>query len=155
MILRIPYFPYFDWLSFNFEVNFIKKPSIWAPKGSQCSLIGVLKTFLGASCGHVFPLWGPWGALGTALGAVQEPLGNIFLDLGAPRGPPVVIFTVFTSKIDENVDIFVVKLIRLYISLPPFNHSSLPVLQASMHPDRGRRNARSVWIIIKKGILKI
>ena len=71
----------------DFGAIFTKKQPIWAPEGSQCSLFLVLKAFLGASWDPFWTLWGPWGALGTALGAVQEPLGTSFLNLGA-RGSP-------------------------------------------------------------------
>ena len=72
---------YFD---MNFHLCFTEKPSICAPDAPKWGHIGVPATFLSVSWSPCLSLWAVLRTSGHPFGAVPEPLGTIFVNLGAP-----------------------------------------------------------------------
>ena len=86
----------FLYFATHFRLFFTKKPPMCAPEGPKWGHIGVPKAFLGVSWASFLPLWALLGTPGHPLGAVQEPLGTIFINLGAPRALTGGIFNDFS-----------------------------------------------------------
>ena len=80
--------------------------SYWGPKG-----------ILGGLLGLIFASLGPSGDPMGTLGAVQEPLGTIFINLGAPRALTGRIFNDFSL----NFKIFMYFL-KCEINRFPYTH---------------------------------
>ena len=126
-----------------------------APEGPKWGHIGVPKAFLGVSWASFLPLWTLLGTPGHPLGAVQEPLGTIFINLGAPRALTKGIFDDFSLNFKLFMYFFNVKSTGFHTPMSikfnnpsypwsPSNHtfpsnlshpSFPPVLQASKHPN--------------------
>ena len=96
--------------------------------------------FLGGFWCLFLPLWALLGTPGYPPGAVPEPLGTIFLNLGAPRALPGVFSSIFNDFQQTKHKISNMKITNVHTDLPTTYHSyflyfqSLQSLFPSNHP---------------------